>query len=418
MIVKLIEKIEGEAYLNYKVDEDGLIYQAEVNFFSSRYIEDILVGRDVLDALVINPRVCGICGHSHLIATTKAIENALNFTNIPKNASLLREITLSLEIIQNHIKWFYLSIAPLVGVDFELKRVTLFSRLVAKMIAILAGQYPHTSYSIVGGVTSFITPIEIIKLKVLNQELIKLFKEYLIDIKIDEFLRCNKIEKMLKKEGDFPKVMQKILNNSWESLGKSHDRFIVFGSSSTFKSGKSISTRYTKSLNTKFIQESTIPSSKAKLVKYKDRFYEVGPLARAMINKTPLTKESHRRFGDSLFSRILARVCEVPQLLNSLEKLIAEIDSSNLFFNKPPIFPKKTSGVGVVEASRGSLIHKIEIENSKISSYTIITPTQWNLGSSRDGDSVIQKALIGLPKDTPIELIFKAFDVCSVCTTH
>ncbi len=417
MIIKLIEKIEGEAYLSYKRDDKGLISEAKVNFLSSRYIEEILKGKDVLDALVINPRVCGICGHSHLIATTKAIEDAIGFVDVPDNAKILREFTLSLEIIQNHFKWFYLTIAPLVGFKFDISKVTKASQLTAKMIATVAGQYPHTSYSLPGGVTSTITPIEIVKLKRLNKDLIELFKKSLIDIEIDEFLRCDKIEKMLKRDGDLPSLMQEILNKRWESFGKSYDRFIVFGKSSIFKSGKSISTRYTKNINTKFIKETPIKNSKAKLVKYKNRFYEVGPLARAMINKTPLIKESHRRFADSLFSRILARVCEIPQLLALIDGLISQIEPSNSFYTSPSAI-KDGFGVGVVEASRGSLVHKIKIEDGKISSYSIITPTQWNLGSSPKNDSIIQKALIGTPKDAPIELIFKSFDVCSVCTTH
>jgi len=64
------------------------------------------------------------------------------------------------------------------------------------------------------------------------------------------------------------------------------------------------------------------------------------------------------------------------------------------------------------------LIHKIEVEDEKIKRYEIITPTQWNLASSdiKDKPSPAQKALIGCSKDAPLELIFKAFDVCSVCT--
>jgi hydrogenase large subunit len=418
MIVKLIEKIEGEAILSYELDSQKRVKNPKVSFATSRYIEDILKGKDVWDALVINPRVCGICGHSHLIATAKAIEDAFGIDTIPKNAKILREITLLLEIIQNHIKWFYLTIYPLVGFGFETKKATTISRLVTKMIATIAGQYPHTSYAVVGGVTSVVTPIEKIKLKRLSEELIELFQNSLILIEIDEFLRCNKIEKMLKKDGDLPKVMQKFIDNSWEHLGKSYDRFIVFGEGRAFRSGKSISTKYTQTLNSKFVQEFDIKDSKAKLVKYKNRFYEVGPLARAMINKTSLIKESHRRFGDSIFSRVLARVCEVPQLLSAIVSLIEEIDPSKEFFQSSSKTPSKASGVGIVEASRGSLIHKIDIENGKISNYKIITPTQWNLGSSKNGDAIIQKALIGLREDEPIELIFKSFDICSVCTTH
>ena len=67
----------------------------------------------------------------------------------------------------------------------------------------------------------------------------------------------------------------------------------------------------------------------------------------------------------------------------------------------------------------GSLVHEIYTKNNMIEKYEIITPTQWNLSNgTRKKPSIIQKAVIGL-KDTKIaELIFRSFDICSVCTTH
>jgi len=89
--------------------------------------------------------------------------------------------------------------------------------------------------------------------------------------------------------------------------------------------------------------------------------------------------------------------------------------------NSPSLEISKLTGKGIasVEAARGSLIHSVEIENGKIKNYEIITPTQWNLaGGSREKEGVSQKAMIGLKDEHIAELVFKTFDVCSVCTTH
>ena len=137
-----------------------------------------------------------------------------------------------------------------------------------------------------------------------------------------------------------------------------------------------------------------------------------------MLLKTPLTKEAHRRYGDSLFSRILARVCEIPRLLRYTEALIASIDLSESAWIDPGPLPEEAEGTGIVEAARGSLIHRLQIKEGKIARYRIVTPTQWNLGNgSREEPGVAQSALIGLHREDPAELVFKAFDVCSVCTT-
>ena len=72
--IQLIEKIEGEATLKFSYNGVKIDF-VDIEFFNTRNIEHILLNKPALDALVINPRVCGICGHAHLIATVKALEN-------------------------------------------------------------------------------------------------------------------------------------------------------------------------------------------------------------------------------------------------------------------------------------------------------------------------------------------------------
>ncbi len=414
--VDLIEKIEGVAEVKYHI-KDNRVDFAQIAFFDSRYIENILTGRVPLDALAITPRVCGICGHAHLIATVRALESATG-CRVSKKAQTIREITLSLELLQNHFKWFYLSIYPLIlnganRVDGALEP----SRVISEAIALIAGQYPHNSYAIVGGISTDITPIDIFELKDRLKYITKLFNKYIIDTDISEFSRCDKLEMMLSKSGDLPLIMQKILNNGWQSLGQSYDRFIVFGDSGIFKKGKSVSTRYQEHLDMRYIEEFKTPNSEAISIKYRGKFYETGPLARAMIMKRSLVKEAHRRYKDSLYTRILARVCEMPLLIQYIYDLIDTIDYSQPSWIDYKEFKQSCSGVGAVEAARGSLIHKIDIKEGKIIEYKIITPTQWNLGNSnKSNPSTAQKALIGNRADAPLELIFKSFDVCSVCT--
>ncbi|HIP29836.1 MAG TPA: hydrogenase, partial [Sulfurospirillum arcachonense] len=76
-------------------------------------------------------------------------------------------------------------------------------------------------------------------------------------------------------------------------------------------------------------------------------------------------------------------------------------------------------GIGRCEAARGSLLHKIEITRGMITSYDIITPTVWNLGNgSKEEPAIAQKALMGIEEICEADLVFKAFDVCAVCTTQ
>jgi hydrogenase large subunit len=419
-MIELIEKIEGEAKLDFSFQDD-LIDYVRIEFLSARGIEKILQNRPALDALVINPRVCGICGHAHLIATVQALENCYESIEISQKAKIIRELTLNFELIQNHFKWFYLVMTPFFGMPQDPKKAVYASSLMAKAIAILAGQYPHNSYAIVGGVTSSFTNGDLIRVNHLIDECLVFFKQNLVDVDFEEFWICDSIEHIFEKKGDLVDILLKIIYHDLTDMGKSYDRFIVFGGNSYFKNGKSKKTVVSEKLKTDYIREDPISDSYAKNVYYKNKSYEVGPLARAMINKIPLIKDSHRRYGDSIFSRILARVCETAQLLHHSKQLINMIDMKEPNYIKPKIDIKNISGYGTssVEAARGSLIHSLELQNGIIKDYSIITPTQWNLGSgTKENPGVAQKAMIGLKNTQEAKLVFKSFDVCSVCTTH
>jgi len=361
---KLITKIEGEALLHIKGDE--IVEFAEIEFYQFRGIEKYLKGKHFMDALVINPRVCGICGHSHLIATTKAIENAFDAL-ITKKAKLFRQLTLNFEIIENHIKWFYITLFPTQIKDkkYMFKALKL-SQNISKAIALIAGQYPHTSYAIPGGITSDITYLELTKVKSLIQEI-------LAELTLFEDLEV-------------------FFENLPKDIGKSNNRFLVADE-------VDITQIYEKK------------NQNYQYVTYKNIFYEVGPLARQKNN----IQQVYNKYEDSIYSRIYARLFEAVQLLKENLEICNEIDLSEESYIKPNITSNK--GYSIIEAPRGILIHEIEILNEKIQNYNIIVPTQFNLSSDKIIFSAAQQALIGEKKEY-IDTIFKCFDICSVCIGH
>jgi len=418
--IKLIEKIEGEAKLHFKFKNKKIDF-VDIEFLQTRSIEKILENKSALDALVINPRVCGICGHAHLIATVQALENCYDDIEISSKAKIIRELTLNFELIQNHFKWLYLTVLPLFGYKQYVLKATEPSQLMGKAIATFGGQYPHTSYAIVGGVVCEITNTDLIKISTYIEQITTFFEKNVVHAHTQDFLACNNIKKIFNKGGDLPMILANIRKNKWEDLGKSYDRFIAFGDNSYFSKGKSIATRLSNNISISNIKEEENKNSFAKNVNFKDKYYEVGPLSRAMINKTPLIKDAHRRYADSLFSRILARVCEIPQLLNHSKELMKQLDLSQASYIQPKldITSLTASGESAVEAARGSLVHKVELEKGLIKKYDIITPTQWNLSNgTKENCGVSQQAMVGLKDEKMAEIVFKSFDVCSVCTTH
>ena len=376
---KIVHKIEGEATL--KIYGEKRVDFVEIEFYNFRGIENYLVNRPVLDALVINPRICGICGHSHLFATVRAIENSIN-AKVSKKAEILREITVGLEIVQNHIKWFYITFFPTLIKDrsYILKALN-FSQLISKTIALISGQYPHNAYMLPGGVTCDITNVELLKLKSFLKEIKNRYEEEIIDMNL------------------YSKDIEKFFNLFPKEVGKSENDFLVLGDNLYFKNnGKS-----------EFVKE------KNHNVFYKDNFVEVGPLARNHNNKK--IKELLNKYGKSVYVRVISRMYEGLLVLKYLLKIVKNIDLCEPSFIENKMIDSK--GESIIEAPRGSLIHQIEIKDSKIKSYNIIVPTQFNLSSSKDKNilSPSQSAIIGEERKY-IDTIFKCFDICAVCFTH
>ncbi len=380
---KIISKIEGEATL--KIKGEKVVEWVYIEFWQYRGIEEYLINRPFMDALVINPRICGICGHSHLFATVRAIEDLFN-AKISKKAEILRNITLSLEIIQNHIKWFYITLFPTQIKDnkYTFKAVK-FSSKIAKAIALIAGQFPHSSYMIPGGVTCDITNLELIKLQSLITEIYEDYQKEIID------LNLNSVDLNL------------FFENLPKEIGKSLNSFLVLGDNGFFKSNGDVNLVSEEKSN-----------SFAKNAYYDSKCIEVGPLAR-MVNDKNIYK-IYQKYGDSIYTRITARLYEGVKLL---EYILNE--SKNIDLSEPSFIDfeyKDGEGISKIEAPRGSLIHKIEIKDKKITNYNIIVPTQFNLSSSTpDNPSPAQKAILG-EKVEYVDSIFKCFDICAVCMTH
>jgi uptake hydrogenase large subunit len=448
--VDLVERIEGEAKLNCTW-KDGIINDARIDFLNFRGFEYILEGKSPLDALVYTPRICGICGQAHLKASVDALENV--YENIAEKlevtpkAQYLRQIGLNIEIIDSHIKWFYMFILPDI-IKLDTNDLNIYTPLkgtrwleacktaseTIKSLAIIGGQWPHTSYMIPGGVMSDPTLLDLTTMQNYLDGAIRFFENSMTGIDFERYLSFSSIDNLDLFEKDLKYFKDLSFKYSLETIGKSYDRFISLGESDLFNSGK-IRTRLTNKIDFSKIKESDIHtflvndktnhSSKhtwSKSVSYDNNFYETGPLSRAIISNRKFMKEVHKSYDDSVFTRVLSRVDEMAHLLLDTKRLISKIDISQESFIEPKVSLKDidyAQGLSVVEACRGSLYHNITIEKGKIKKYDVITPTVWNLGpQNKDQKGVAQKAIIGSASIQIAKIVLRSFDVCSVCTTH
>jgi Ni,Fe-hydrogenase I large subunit len=434
-VERFIERIEGEAILLLDKEADGSIRDVEILFPHMRGMEKFLERKPALDALAMTPRVCGICGHAHLIATARALEACYAHAGISvpvsAKAETLRSLTLALEMVQNHFKWFYLTLLPSVPKmayrrDPSVLAAHRAASLCARAIAHIAGQWPHTSYALPGGVMCDPTHVEILQVGALLAQVAELFEATLLRLPLEEAAEMEKTEALMEAEGDLPDLLRHFRAHGWERLGQSHDRFIVLADHLLGRSGKSIRTRLA-TVDATLVEEGAPSAPKgyvnhARPVRYNGRYYETGPLARAMVARSPLIRHLHRRYKDATITRIAARVMEIARLLDACMCQVETLDLSEPSYVAPPEPLEAIEfgrGEGCVEAARGSLVHRVHLYRGKIARYCIVTPTQWNLaGGTPEEPGVAQRAMIGLPDEAIAETVFRSFDICSVCTTQ
>jgi len=168
--VHALGRVEGDLDVKVHV-EDGVVVDAWTEASMFRGFEMILKGKDPQAGLIVTPRICGICGGSHLYKSVYALDTAWQ-TEVPPNATLVRNIAQACETIQSVPRWFYALFAiglthrnyaksplydevvrrwaPFVGESYEIG-VTLSNKPV-EVYAIFGGQWPHSSFMIPGGV--------------------------------------------------------------------------------------------------------------------------------------------------------------------------------------------------------------------------------------------------------------------------
>ena len=168
--VSPLGRVEGDLDVRVTL-EDGVVTSAWTEASMFRGFEIILRGKDPQAGLIVCPRICGICGGSHLYKSAYALDVAWR-THLPHNATLIRNICQACETLQSIPRYFYAlfapdlthknyansplydeavrRFAPYVGTSYGPGVV--LSQKPVEVYAIFGGQWPHSSFMVPGGV--------------------------------------------------------------------------------------------------------------------------------------------------------------------------------------------------------------------------------------------------------------------------
>jgi len=445
-----VTRIEGHMKVEVRIDQNQIV-DAHCTGTLFRGFETLLKGRKPIDATVITQRICGVCPISHGQASVLALENVSEWLP-PKNARLLRNLTLGANYIQSHILHFYLLAAldyaagpqaspwePSWKVDMRPGAEAVVANLAAalearrqahEMGAVFGGKMPSSHAFVPGGFTATPTTEDINSFRAYLNPLINFIRNtYIPDVQAvgelyPEYLKIGGGCENLLAFGVFE--MDDVNQEKLLASG-----YIEKGSTQALDNFNSQD--ITESVQYSWYEDGTnnltpadgdtrpmYPKGEAYSWLKSPRLYgkpfETGPLARMKVN-------GDYQGGISVMDRHLARSYEALKVAETMNDWLNQLDggpSYDDYFEQYSGF-----GIGMTEAPRGALGHWVRITNGEIAQYQVITPTCWN-ASPRDDQGVpgpMEQALIGTPienPDQPIEAlrVIHAFDPCLSCAVH
>ena len=171
--------------------------------------------------------------------------------------------------------------------------------------------------------------------------------------------------------------------------------------------------------------------------RYDGMVFEVGPLARIMVNyvrgdlKIKSIVDSAlsqlRLKPDKMFSvmgRHLARALDAKLVADAMADWVLQLKPGEPAYATYTL-AKEATGMGLVDAARGALGHWIEIKEGKIANYQVITPSTWNISPRDDKGQPgpLEQAIIGTKvrdEANPFEIvrIVRSFVPCLACSIH
>ncbi|MCF8178075.1 MAG: nickel-dependent hydrogenase large subunit [Sulfuritalea sp.] len=476
-VVGPFNRVEGDLEISLDI-ADGRIAAAYVNSPMYRGFEQILQGKLPADALVLVPRICGICSVAQSAASALALADAAGIEP-PPNGRLAANLTLATENLADHLTHFYLFFMPdfaradYAGRPWHASAVERFRATIGsapnqmlparahfmQMMGLLAGKWPHTLAVQPGGSTRPLQSSEIFRLHRLLREFRVFLETVSFGARLEELAAIGSRAELdawraQPGGGDLRSFLDIAEDLDLWHLGRSTDRFMSYGCYQE-EGGRLFSAGLwhggVVAFDTTLINEdtthawyaaaglpqhpasgSTLPVAEkpgayswCKAPRLNGQVVETGALARQVVAGHPLARDMIEGEGASVAARVVARLLELAVVLPAMERWLKELRPGEPWCISAQA-ADETSGVGLIEAARGSLGHWITVRRGRIHNYQIIAPTTWNF-SPRDSNGqpgALEQALANLPASASdplpasIHHVVRSFDPCMVCTVH
>ncbi|MDX5584678.1 MAG: Ni/Fe hydrogenase subunit alpha [Aureibaculum sp.] len=455
LVIDPVTRVEGHGKVTIHLDENNKVKDSFFHIVEFRGFERFIQGHPYWEAPVLVQRLCGICPVSHHLAAAKAIDQIVGVDpeDLSFPAQKIRKLLHFGQVFQSHALHFFYLASPdlLFGVNAAprkrniaevalhhtdlAKKGILMRKFGQEIIRVIAGKRIHGISAVPGGVHKKLTIKD---------------RDYFLDSKdipsIDAMINwTSEVIEFLKGYHD--------VNKSWLDefaeypsghlgLVNKENGFLELYDGSLRAIDANGKVTLNDIPNEEYIQHFYEGVEKWSYLKFpylkdvgRDKGWNrVGPLARLNVCngiETPLAEEQRIIYKLSTNGKVnnktmyshWARLIEMLYCAEMMKKLLNDVDIlSNDLVRKGE---RRSEGIGIIEAPRGTLIHHYEVDNrDRITRCNLIVSTTHNNEPMNQAVKwVANNVISGEPKITEgmmnqVEVAIRAYDPCLSCATH
>ncbi len=415
--IENLTKMEGHANLVVKV-KDNVVEDVELQISENqRFYEQAVRGQPIATAPQLMSRICGTCSIAHLTCCIEAIEKATGIQPTEQSRIMKKLATYGLMIRDHALHLYFFALPDLIGKDsildfdehnvkehkllhdsFDIKRA-------GNMLStLIAGRAVHAPYPTAGG-----------------------------------FLRVPDEQAIQKCIAELKKVRPQVIDlietfYSWDQRFERETDFVALITSDfSYLEGEIRSSRGICIRENDYLEHLiniVIPYSEAPGFEFEGEEFMVGALSRMNLNKDALhaeTKKDTQGYlkvfpSNNIFHNNLAQSIEILHSIDHAAELLENTKFRKEDIQKP-VLTQECTGIGVIEAPRGTLYYKLTIgKTGKIKKANVIVPTAQNqINIEKDIAKLVQDSIETKTKEQiefEIEKLIRAYDPCMSCASH
>ncbi|MBK8702593.1 MAG: Ni/Fe hydrogenase subunit alpha [Saprospiraceae bacterium] len=454
IIIDPVTRVEGHGRVTVHLDDHNEVSEARFHIVEFRGFERFIQGHPYWEVPALVQRLCGICPVSHHLAAAKAVDRleGLDPEDLSPTADKIRRLLHYGQIFQSHALHFFYLAAPdlLFGLDAPVEQRNVAAVAIAnkelarkgilmrkfgqEIIRVIAGKRIHGIAAVPGGVYKSMTAEER-DYFLDGQELPSVDQMIEWSLEVLAFIKDyhEKNAGWLDVFAAYPSGHMGLVNADG-ALELYHGRLRAIDAQGNITLKDAPDEHYRRYFSEGVERWTYLKFPYLTHLGRDKGWNRVGPLARINVCDyitTPLAEQERQDFkaysGAMPNNRTMfyhwARLIELLHCAEIVRDLLHDPDilGSDLVRTGQ----RRSEGIGVVEAPRGTLIHHYEAnERGKLTRCNlIVSTTHNNEAMNRAVREVARQSMGGHPTITDamlnqVEVAIRAYDPCLSCATH